>query len=71
MCARVSNDLGYTPQDLYEQANLDMIDKIPTLMNSHLDLASYLVEDAFGSVKDISKNVISHYTMSASMQVNT
>ena len=46
-----------------------IVNKIPSMVKSHVDLASYLVEDAFGSVRDISKNVVSHYTVAASMQV--
>lgn len=46
-----------------------LVNKIPSMVKSHVDLASYLVEDAFGSVRDISKNVVSHYTVAASMQV--
>ncbi|CAM9140186.1 unnamed protein product [Hapterophycus canaliculatus] len=55
--------------ELIEEAGMAIINKIPSMVKSHVDLASYLVEDAFGSVKDISKNVISHYTVAASMQV--
>lgn len=47
-----------------------IINKIPSMVKSNVDLASYLVEDAFGSVRDISKNVVSHYTVAGSMQVN-
>lgn len=46
-----------------------IINKIPSMVKSNVDLASYLVEDAFGSVRDISKNIISHYTVAGSMQV--
>lgn len=48
---------------------MEIVNKIPSMVKSHVDLASYLVEDAFGSVRDISKNVISHYTVAGSMQV--
>lgn len=58
-------------QELYEAAGMAIISKIPTLLKSSVDLASFLVEDAFGTVKDISKSVISHYTVAASMQVHT
>lgn len=58
-------------QELIKEAGMVIINKIPSMVKSHVDLASYLVEDAFGSVRDISKNVISHYTVAASMQVKT
>lgn len=48
---------------------MPIINKIPSMVKSQVDLASYLVEDAFGSIKDISKNVQSHYTVQGSMQV--
>eukprot|EP00752_Nemacystus_decipiens_P006311 g5691.t1 len=54
---------------LIEEAGMAIVNKIPSMVKSHVDLASYLVEDAFGSVRDISKNVMSHYTVAASMQV--
>eukprot|EP00903_Cladosiphon_okamuranus_P017946 g16513.t1 len=54
---------------LIEEAGMAIVNKIPSMVKSHVDLASYLVEDAFGSVRDISKNVVSHYTIEASMQV--
>lgn len=57
-------------QALIEEAGVAIVNKIPSMMKSHVDLASYLVEDAFGSVRDISKNVVSHYTVAASTQVH-
>lgn len=48
---------------------MPIVNKIPSVVKSNIDLASYLVEDAFGSVKDISKNVIAHYSVAARMQV--
>ncbi|CAM9617791.1 unnamed protein product, partial [Ectocarpus fasciculatus] len=55
--------------ELMEEAGMAIINKIPSMVKSNVDLASYLVEDAFGSVRDITKNVVSHYTVAASMQV--
>lgn len=49
---------------------MDIINKIPSMVKSNVDLASYLVEDAFGSERDITKNVVSHYTVAGSMQVS-
>ena len=46
-----------------------IVNKIPSMVKSHVTLASYLVEDAFGSVGDISKNVMSHYVGAGRMQV--
>lgn len=48
---------------------MPIINKIPTIMKSNIDLASYLVEDTFGSVRDISKNVIAHYYVAGTTQV--
>lgn len=56
-------------QNLVKKAALPIVNKIPSMVKSHIDLASYLVEDAFGSVRDISKNVVSHYYVAGSMQV--
>lgn len=56
-------------QELIEEAGVAIVNKIPSMVKSHVALASYLVEDAFGSVRDISKNVISHYTVAGSTQV--
>lgn len=50
---------------------MPIINKIPTIMKSHIDLASYLVEDTFGSVRDISKNVVAHYFVAGTTQVFT
>lgn len=52
-----------------EKAGLPMINRIPTMMRSNIDLASYLVEDTFGSVRDIAKNVVAHYFLAGSTQV--
>lgn len=48
---------------------MPIISKIPTLVKSNVDLASYLVEDAFGTVQDVFKNISRHYTVAASTQV--
>lgn len=56
-------------QKLVATAGMPIVNKIPTIMKSHIDLASYLVEDTFGSVRDISKNVIAHYYVAGSTQV--
>lgn len=48
---------------------MPIINKIPTLVKSNVDLSSYLVEDAFGTIEDVSRNVIRHYTVAASTQV--
>lgn len=57
-------------QKLVAKAGMPIINKIPTIMKSNIDLASYLVEDTFGSVRDISKNVIAHYYVAGTTQVN-
>ena len=56
-------------KELVEEAGLPIVNNIPSMVKSHVNLASYLVEDAFGSVADISKNVISHYMGAGRMQV--
>ncbi|CAM9455743.1 unnamed protein product [Ectocarpus sp. 4 AP-2014] len=55
--------------ELVKKAGWAIINKIPTMVKSRVDLASYLVEDAFGTVRDISKNVMSHYFVAATSQV--
>lgn len=45
------------------------INKIPSMVKSNVALASYLVEDTFGSVRSICKNIVAHYYLSASTQV--
>lgn len=52
-----------------EEAGFPIINTIPSIAKSNIDLASYHVEDAFGSVRDISKNIMSHYTVAGSTQV--
>lgn len=56
-------------QKLYDAAAMPIINKIPTLVKSNVDLASYLVEDTFGSIQDVSKNISRHYTVAATSQV--
>lgn len=56
-------------QELVENAGMAIISKIPSVVKSNVELASYLVEDAFGSVKDISKNILAHYGVAATTQV--
>lgn len=65
----VSGVLPFLSQKLVAKAGMPIINKIPTIMKSHIDLASYLVEDTFGSVRDISKNVVAHYYMAGTTQV--
>ena len=60
---------GTVLQELNEEAGVSIVKKVPGMVKSHVTLASYLVEDAFGSVGDISKNVISHYMGAGRMQV--
>lgn len=60
----------FLSQNLVAKAGMPIINKIPTIMKSHIDLASYLVEDTFGSVRDISKNVIAHYYVAGTTQVS-
>ncbi len=63
------NACGIVLQELMEEAGVAIVNKIPSMVKSHVALASYLVEDAFGSIRDISKNVIRHYTVAGSTQV--
>lgn len=65
----ISHNATVGAQALIEEAGLAIINKVPSVVKSNIELASYLVEDAFGSVRDISNNVTSHYTVAASMQV--
>lgn len=48
-------------QELAQEAGETIVNKIPSMVRSHVTLASFLVEDAFCSVGDMSRNVISHY----------
>lgn len=77
LCAHVSTPLRvllfffvFLLQKLVAKAGLPIINKIPTIMKSNINLASYLVEDIFGSVRDISKNVVAHYYVAGTAQVS-
>ena len=61
---------GAALQELIEEAGLATLN-IPSMVKSHVALASYLVEDTFGSVGDIAKNVITHYHGAARKQVRS
>lgn len=62
---------SHLSQALVAKAGLPIVNKIPTIMKSNIELASYLVADTFGSVRDISKNVIAHYYVAGTTQVFT
>ncbi|CAN0206390.1 unnamed protein product [Scytosiphon promiscuus] len=56
-------------ETLVKTAGMPPINKIPSMMKSNVNLASYLVEDTFGSVRSMYKNILAHYYLSGSTQV--